>query len=156
MVPVLRVWSSSWIRVRRSSWTRISWIRIWISHGIRIWTNSWMMFLGLGFGFVNDVSVSVPPKLYYYCRDEMNQINLDMISRWWVNFCITRSVFIYDYLLLCFYECNILTCRHVKFSECKWSVGLFCVLVIHLYHSFCRRYWLVFVWLQVQTEGGKG
>ena len=36
---------------------------------------------GLGFGFVNDVSVSVPPKLYYYCRDEMNQINLDMISR---------------------------------------------------------------------------
>jgi len=36
---------------------------------------------GLGFGFVNDVSVSVPQKLYFYCRDEMNQINLDMISR---------------------------------------------------------------------------
>ena len=126
MVPVLRVWSSSWIRVQSSSWTRISWIRIWISSGIRIWTNSWMMFLGLGFGFVNDVSVSVHSKLYYYCRDEINQINLDMISRWWVNFCITRSVlttavlidminyccvtiwlttsvFRYDYLRLCLY-----------------------------------------------------
>jgi len=39
-----------------------------------------MMFLGLGFGFVNDVSVSVPLKLYYYCRDEMNQINLDILA----------------------------------------------------------------------------